>query len=63
MGNDRAAESPEGGEEAGGAVADDLPDSRELERRQALEQWLGRVPDDPGGLLRRKFAREARRRR
>jgi Ca-activated chloride channel family protein len=27
----------------------------EDEERQALEQWLRRVPDDPGGLLRRKF--------
>jgi Ca-activated chloride channel family protein len=26
-----------------------------LEEQQALEQWLRRVPDDPGGLLRRKF--------
>ena len=26
-----------------------------LEAQQALEQWLRRVPDDPGGLLRRKF--------
>ncbi len=25
------------------------------EERQAMEQWLRRVPDDPGGLLRRKF--------
>ena len=25
------------------------------EEQQALEQWLRRVPDDPGGLLRRKF--------
>ena len=22
---------------------------------QALEQWLRKIPDDPGGLLRRKF--------
>lgn len=28
---------------------------REAEARQALEQALRRVPDDPGGLLRRKF--------
>ncbi|HEX7036918.1 MAG TPA: VWA domain-containing protein [Pseudomonadales bacterium] len=28
------------------------------ERRDALEQWLRRVPDDPGGLLRRKFQYE-----
>ena len=32
------------------------------ERRQALEQWLRRVPDDPGGLLRRKFALDYQRR-
>ncbi|MGH8192824.1 MAG: VWA domain-containing protein [Woeseiaceae bacterium] len=28
---------------------------RAQEERQALEQWLRRIPDDPGGLLRRKF--------
>ncbi len=27
-----------------------------------MEQLLRRVPDDPGGLLRRKFAIEAQRR-
>ncbi len=32
------------------------------EQQQAIEQLLRRVPDDPGGLLRRKFAIEARRR-
>ena len=31
---------------------------REAEARQALEQALRRVPDDPGGLLRRKFQLE-----
>lgn len=34
----------------------------EDERRRAVEQWLRRVPDDPGGLLRRKFALEHQRR-
>ena len=29
---------------------------------QALQQWLRRIPDDPGGLLRRKFLLEHRRR-
>ena len=29
-----------------------------LEKQQALEQWLRRVPDDPGGLLQRKFRYE-----
>ena len=27
----------------------------EQEQQQALEQWLRRIPNDPGGLLRRKF--------
>jgi Ca-activated chloride channel family protein len=30
------------------------------EEQQALEQWLRQVPDDPGGLLRRKFEYEYR---
>lgn len=34
----------------------------EAERQQALEQLLRRVPDDPGGLLRRKFLLEYQRR-
>ncbi len=33
-------------------------DSAAEEKRQALDQWLERVPDDPGGLLRRKFLLE-----
>lgn len=32
------------------------------EQRDAIEQWLRKVPDDPGGLLRRKFAIEYQRR-
>ncbi|MCB1683774.1 MAG: tetratricopeptide repeat protein, partial [Pseudomonadales bacterium] len=32
------------------------------ERQEALEQWLRRVPDDPGGLLRRKFQYETNQR-
>lgn len=28
------------------------------EERQALQQWLRRVPDDPGGLLRNKFQQQ-----
>ena len=34
----------------------------ERERRIANQAWLQRVPDDPGGLLRRKFALEYQRR-
>jgi len=32
------------------------------EQQLALEQWLKRIPDDPGGLLRRKFAWQYRQR-
>ena len=28
---------------------------RAQEQEQAMEQWLRRIPNDPGGLLRRKF--------
>ena len=31
------------------------PPPQEVEPRSADEQWLRRIPDDPGGLLRRKF--------
>lgn len=37
--------------QAGEPKDDDLTD----EERQAMEQWLRRIPDDPGGLLRNKF--------
>lgn len=30
-------------------------DTIDAERHQALEQWLRKIPDDPGELLRRKF--------
>ena len=34
----------------------------DAEEKQSLEQWLRRIPDDPGGLLRRKFQLEYQRR-
>lgn len=37
-------------------------DEASREQKQALQQWLQRVPDDPGGLLRRKFQLEYDRR-
>ncbi|RLU03381.1 MAG: VWA domain-containing protein [Ketobacter sp.] len=39
-----------------------MPMPQDMERtedQQALEQWLRRIPDDPGGLLRRKFEYES----
>jgi len=37
-------------------------DGAERERREAVEAWLRRVPDDPGGLLRARFRLEHERR-
>ena len=37
-------------------------DEATREKQQTLEHWLQRVPDDPGGLLRRKFQLEYQRR-
>lgn len=37
-------------------------DGADSERQQAIEQWLGRIPDDPGGLLERKFRMQYERR-
>ncbi|MEJ2601884.1 MAG: VWA domain-containing protein [Gammaproteobacteria bacterium] len=55
----RAAEAGESGEDseerrpvAAGLTAEERS---EQEQMQAMEQWLRRVPNDPGGLLRRKF--------
>jgi len=54
-GEERETDAPEAGErEAQTAVADEDTGSLD-ERRQATEQWLRRIPDDPAGLLRRKF--------
>lgn len=36
--------------------------AEEQAREQVIEQWLNRVPDDPGGLLREKFKRDYQRR-
>jgi Ca-activated chloride channel homolog len=59
------AEQQQAAEQARQAAAaatdpDETPEERE--RRLANQAWLQRVPDDPGGLLRRKFALEYARR-
>ena len=48
----------EPGEREGAALGTADEESPEDEQRRALEQTLRRLPDDPGGLLRRKFAIE-----
>jgi Ca-activated chloride channel family protein len=40
----------------------DFAESWSEEDAQAMEQWLRRIPDDPGGLLRRKFRNQHQRR-
>lgn len=55
----------EGSEEAAPTQAQ--PSAQEppltAEEQQAMSQWLRRIPDDPGGLLRRKFQLEYSKRR
>jgi len=63
---DQRQQEDKPGEEAAGHRQADKPDPgkdaqqreaqvRKNEDSQANEQWLRRIPDDPGGLLRRKF--------
>jgi len=40
-----------------------LEDQLEAEGKLSLNQWLQRIPDNPGGLLKRKFRHESRQRR
>ncbi len=49
-------EGDQSGDEQGSMIdAEGEDGSQPSEDQQAVEQWLRRVPDDPGGLLRRKF--------
>jgi Ca-activated chloride channel homolog len=43
------------GELADKAKRPGQPDAQRSEQQLAQEQWLRQIPDDPGGLLRRKF--------
>ena len=52
---ERAAEEAEAGEQQQVSAAELAELREQQEQQQALEQWLRRIPDDPGGLLRRKF--------
>jgi len=52
----RAAEEAGAGEQPQQMSDAELAERREQqEQQQAMEQWLRRIPDDPGGLLRLKF--------
>ncbi len=50
-----AQQSGEPQEQEGMSQAEAEAMRRAQEQQQAMEQWLRRIPNDPGGLLRRKF--------
>ncbi len=50
-----AQQSAEAQEQEGMSEAQAEAMRRAQEQEQAMEQWLRRIPNDPGGLLRRKF--------
>ena len=56
---DEGEEGQEGerqeGAEQQGDPSDEFAEAWSEEDAQAMEQWLRRIPNDPGGLLRRKF--------
>lgn len=52
---DHAADRAEDGESGEDRAAAAAETGSTDESRQAEEQWLRRIPDDPGGLLKRKF--------
>lgn len=55
-------EAEQGEGEPGEPEETDYTQAWTEEDAQAMEQWLRRIPDDPGGLLRRKFLYEHQRR-
>ena len=58
----RAAEEANSDEQPQQMSEAELAEMRQQqEQEQAMEQWLRRIPDDPGGLLRRKFRHQYQR--
>lgn len=59
---ERAAQEAQPGEQPQQMSEAELAELRQQqEQQQAMEQWLRRIPDDPGGLLRRKFRHQYQR--
>jgi len=58
---DQALDQQKSGEKPEAALASPQ-DEATREQQQAMQQWLQRIPDDPGGLLRQKFQLEYDRR-
>ncbi|MGB5485907.1 MAG: VWA domain-containing protein [Lysobacterales bacterium] len=53
--SDEESDEQREGEETGKPSESEMEQNWSEEDAQAMEQWLRRIPDDPGGLLRRKF--------
>lgn len=51
----KSGNSPKPGEQDDSKNFSATDTAQQAEGRQADEQWLRRIPDDPGGLLKRKF--------
>ncbi len=63
-GEQQSAEQDEdsGSEQQQSALTEELANMEQQMSEQAAEQWLRKIPDDPGGLLRRKFLYQYRQR-
>lgn len=59
---EESQEQGEEGEREAERLQREIQEAWSEEDAQAMEQWLRRIPDDPGGLLRRKFRNEYLRR-
>ncbi len=60
--SDAESDEQQEGEEQGEPSETEMAQNWSEEDEQAMEQWLRRIPDDPGGLLRRKFRNQHQRR-
>jgi len=60
--NENEADQQQEGEQDGKPSDAEMQQNWSEEDAQAMEQWLRRIPDDPGGLLRRKFRNQHERR-
>lgn len=58
----RAESGEDAGDRSASAGVDELERLDDQLSAQAAEQWLRKIPDDPGGLLRRKFLYQYRQR-
>lgn len=60
--NEQESDETDSREENTEATESEMEENWSEEDAQAMEQWLRRIPDDPGGLLRRKFRNQYQRR-